>query len=155
MKNMDNSEVMTSYDFYNKNFPTIKFSIDKKFDGRTNNILLLIFYDNFLYEKYKNIKNDFDFINLLKTNFIESKEYNNENIGVFIICGNLRQTIDFVINEIFVKGRELTKKELDSIGIKNGMKSNSNFYVNLIQIIFFESQGTMLSKFNQLENDFN
>ena len=26
---MDNSEVMTSYDFYNKNFPTIKFSIDK------------------------------------------------------------------------------------------------------------------------------
>ena len=115
----------------------------------------MIFYDNFLYEKYKNIKNDFDFINLLKTNFIESKEYNNENIGVFIICGNLRQTIDFVINEICVKGRELTKKELDSIGIKNGMKSNSNFYVNLIQIIFFESQGTMLSKFNQLENDFN
>ena len=155
MKNMDNSEVMASYDFYNKNFPTIKFSIDKKFDVRTNNILLVIFYDNFLYEKYKNIKNDFDFINLLKTNFIESKEYNNENIGVFIICGNLRQTIDFVINEIFVKGRELTKKELDSIGIKNGMKSNSNFYVNLIQIIFFESQGTMLSKFNQLENDFN
>ena len=154
MLNMDDSEVMTSYEFYNKNFQYIKYNIDEKFKDRTNNILIVIFYDNFLYEKYKTIKNKFDFIQLLNDNFLDSEKYNNGDIGVFIICGNLIKTIDLVINEIFGKQGELNKKELDSIDIMEGMKSNSNFYINLIQIIFFESQGTMLTKFSQLESEF-
>ena len=151
---------MNSYDFYVKNFPYINYSIEKKYKLQTNNILLVIFYDNLLYKKYLSIKKDCDFIKFLLNKFSETENigecnhFNNEDYGVFIICGNLDQTIDIVINDIFGKKNNLDKKQLESIGILDGMKDNSDFYITLLQINFFDSEGAMNFKFNELIRDY-
>ena len=151
---------MNSYDFYVKNFPYIKYSIEKKYKLQTNNILLVIFYDNLLYKKYLSIKKECDFIKFLLNKFSETenigecKHFNNEDYGVFIICGNLDQTIDIVINDIFGENNNLDKKQLESIGILDGMKDNSDFYITLLQINFFDSEGAMNFKFNELIRDY-
>ena len=149
---------MNSYDFYVKNFPYIKYSIEKKYKEQTNNIMLIIFYDCLLYKKYINIQKDYDFIKYFQEKFSETeycgecKHYNSEEYGVFIICGNLEETVDIVINNIF--GKDLDKNQLESIGIIEGMKDNSNFYISLLQINFFDSEGAMNFKFNELIREY-
>ena len=145
---------MNSYDFYVKNFPFIKYSIEDKYKNQTDNIMLVIFYDNDLYCKYKEIHEEDDFILLLKYKFIDFDDYNNEELGVLIMCGDLVQTVDLVINDVFSEKKGLTEKELESIGIINGNKSRQSFYINLVQINFFDSKGAMSFKFKDIKNGF-
>ena len=142
---------INSYDFYVKNFPYIKYSIDDKFKNQTNNILLVIIYDQPLYEKYIEIKKENDFKELIKNEFMESECYNNEDEGVFLICGDLVENVDLIINNVFGKERKLEKEELKSIGIDEGMKNSYNFYISLIKIHFFYSKGEMSFKFNEIK----
>ena len=145
---------MNSYDFYVKNFPFIKYNIEEKYKNQTDNIMFIIFYDNELYCKYKKIKNDDDFVELLKEKFIDFQIYNNEELGVFIICGDVVQTVDLIINDVFSEKKGLSDKELESIGIISGNKSKQSFYISLVQINFFDSIGSMSFKFREIQNDF-
>ena len=153
MENKEIEEGSNSYDFYVKNFPYIKYLIDEKYVERTDKILLIIFYDNELYKKYLEIKKD-DFIQLLIDKFNDCETYNNEEDGVFIICGDLSETIDLVVNDVFSEKKGLNKKELESIGVLTVNKSSHNFYISLLQIYFFDSTGTMTFKFKELKNEF-
>ena len=153
MENKEIEEGANSYDFYVKNFPFIKYLIDEKYIERTDKILLVIFYDHELYKKYLEKKDD-DFMQLLIDKFNDCETYNNEQYGVFIICGDLRETIDLVINDVFSEKKGLKKNELESIGVINGNKSNHNFYISLLQIYFFDSTGTMNFKFKEIKNEF-
>ena len=151
---------MNSYDFYVKNFPYIRYIIEKKYINQTFNILLVIFYDYNLYEKYLSIQKDRDFIKYFQKKFAETehcgeyKHFNNKDYGVFIICGNLDESIDIVINDIFGEKSKINKKELESIGVVDTMKTDSNFYISLIQINFFDSEGAMNFKFNELIREY-
>ena len=145
---------MNSYDFYVKNFPFIKYSIDNKYKNQNDNIMLIIFYDYELYCKYKEIHINDDFIQLLKGKFIDIEDYNNEELGVFIICGDLVETVDLVINDVFSEKKGLSEKELETLGIISGNKSKQSFYITLLQINFFDSVGSMKFKFNEIKNDY-
>ena len=145
---------MNSYDFYAKNFPYIKYSIEDKYKNQTDLIMFVIFYDNELYCKYKEIHKNDDFMELLKEKFIGFQVYNNEEMGVFIICGDLVETVDLVINDVFSEKKGLSQKEMESIGIYNGKKTNQSFYISLVQINFFDSTGSMSFKFRDIKNDF-
>ena len=145
---------INSYDYYVKNFPFIKFMLDKECLKHTNKILIVIFYDHSLYKKYLSIKKDCDFVKLIQDEFMEYEHYINEDDGVFIICGNLARSIDLVINNVFGEKRKLTTKELESIDVINGNKTNNNFYVSLLQIYFFESKADMSFKFNEIKNQY-
>ena len=145
---------MNSYDFYVKNFPFIKYNIEEKYKNQTDRIMFIIFYDNELYCKYKKIHKNDDFIELIKGKFIDFQIYNNGELGVFIICGDLVQTVDLVINDVFSEKKGLSDKELESIGIISGNKSKQSFYISLVQINFFDTTGSMSFKFRDIQNDF-
>ena len=151
---MAEKEILKAYEFYVKNFPYIKYSIEKTLINKTDNILLIIFYDVPLYKKYLEMKNDNDFKVLLGGKFFDNEIYNNEDEGVYIIYGDICETIDLVINNVFGKNRKLDQKELKNIGIDNEMKNSHNFYVSLIKIIFCDSKGEMVFKFNEIKKQF-
>ena len=151
---MSGKEALKSYEFYVKNFPYIKYSIEENLIKKNNNILLVIFYDVTLYKKYLEFNKDNDFKKLLEDKFMDNNIYNNENEGVFVICGDLNDTIDLVINNVFVEKRDLNKEILNSIGIDAAMKNNHCFYVSLLKIIFCDSKGEMTFKFNEIQNQF-
>ena len=150
---MANDE-LNSYEFYVKNFPYIKYSIDGKYINQNQNVLLIIFYDNELYQKYLNINKENDFIKLFELSFSEHEIYNNKKYGVFIIKGNIFHPIDFIINDIFGEKRKLNTKELDHLNIDKIMKNDYCFYITMIKMYFFETKGMMDFKFNQIKNNF-
>ena len=100
-------EEINSYEFYVKNFPFIKTMIDEKYLQHTQHILLVIFYDNMLYKKYIQFKGENNFKLLIQNKFTDIELYDNEEYGVFVIGGDLINTIDLVINDIFIENRSL------------------------------------------------
>ena len=146
---------MNSYNFYIKNFPYIKYSIDEKFVNQMDKLMIVIFYDNDLYKKYLTFRKDDDFTRKLKEKFSRDAEvYNNEEDGVFIICGEISETIDLVINKVFSEKNGLNEEELKSINVLGSQKSNSLFYITIAQIKFFDSDGNMHFKFKELQKAF-
>ena len=150
---MANDE-LNSYEFYVKNFPYIKYSIDGKYINQDMNVLLIIFYDNDLYQKYLEIKKENDFIKLFKYSFSDYEIYNNEQYGVFLIKGNLLHPIDFIINDIFGEKRKLNSEELEILNIDKVMKNDYCFYVTMLKMYFFETKGMMDFKFKQIKNNY-
>ena len=148
------NEEINSYEFYVKNFPYIKFMLDEKHLNQDKNILLIIFYDHDLYEKYKTRNNGNDFIKLLKFNFIDADVFNSEEYGIFMISGDVVHPIDLIINEIFNEKRKLNKEELDLLGVDEVMKNNFCFYISMIKISFFDSKGSMKFKFDEIKNNY-
>ena len=106
------NEEINSYEFYVKNFPNIKFMLDEKHLNQDKNIILIIFYDNDLYQNYLNLKKENDFIKLLKLNFIDVNAFNSEEYGVFMISGDILHRIDLIINNIFNEKGKLSKEEI-------------------------------------------
>ena len=160
---MDEIE-MNSYSFYIKNFDYIKYSIEEKFVYKMDKIMLVVYYDHDLYKKYLKFRKNEDFIIKLKEKFsTDAKTYNNEEVGVFVICGEITETIDLVIEKAFCRANSLTKEELESIDVIGNNKSNNLFYISILRIIFFDSDGNMNFKFkefkkafsNENENDYN
>ena len=150
---MANDE-LNSYEFYVKNFPYIKYSIDGKYINQDMNVLLIIFYDNDLYQKYLEIKKENDFIKLFKYSFSDYEIYNSEQYGVFIIKGNLLHPIDFIINDIFGEKRKLNNEELELLNIDKIMKNDYCFYITMLKMYFFETKGMMDFKFKQIKNNY-
>ena len=148
------NEEINSYEFYVKNFPNIKFMLDEKYLNQDKNIILIIFYDTDLYQKYISLKKEDDFIKLLKFNFIDANVFNSEEYGVFMISGDIMHRIDLIINETFNEKRGLNNGELDLLGVDKVMKNDFCFYITIIKIIFFDSKGSMSFKFNEIKNNF-
>ena len=147
---MEDKEELISFDFYVKNFPFIKHLIDEKYLSNKSNVMIIIFYDYSLYLKYIKIKKDCDFMELIENNFNEKQNFNNKEDGVYIICGDLSQTIDEIINDVFGEKRNLNEKELNSIGVIKGNKANNTFYISLLKIYFFNTKGSMIFKYNDI-----
>ena len=147
---MEDKEEIISFDFYVKNFPFIKYLIDEKYLTNNSYVIIIIFYDYSLYQKYVKIKKDCDFMELMAKNFLFSENYNNKEDGVYIICGYLLKTIDEIINDVFDEKRSLNKNELNSIDVIKGNKTDNTFYISLLKIYFFNSKGTMSFKYNDV-----
>ena len=147
-------EVINSYEFYVKNFPYIKFMIDERYINHDKNILLVIFYDNDLFQKYLNLRKSNNFMNLIQNYFNDAEIYNNEENGVFMIQGDLINSIDFVINDIFGEKRGLTEKEVRDIEVDDVKKNNHCFYISMIKIFFFDDKGKSIFKFNEIKRNF-
>ena len=147
-------EEINSYEFYVKNFPFIKTMIDEKYLQHTQNILLVIFYDNMLYKKYIQLKGENNFKLLIQNKFTDIELYDNEEYGVFVIGGDLINTIDLVINDIFIENRSLSDKEMKSINLEAIDKNASCFYITMIKIYFFDAEGKMCFKFNEIKNNY-
>ena len=147
---MEDKEELISFDFYVKNFPFIKYLIDEKYLTNKSYVMIIIFYDYSLYQKYVKIKKDCDFMELMEKNFIDRQNFNSKEDGVYIICGYLLQTIDEIINDVFGEKRNLNEKELNSIDVIKGNKTDNTFYISLLKIYFFNSQGTMRFKYNDI-----
>ena len=148
------NEEINSYEFYVKNFPNIKFMLDEKHLNQDKNIILIIFYDNDLYQNYLKLKKENDFIKLLKLNFIDVNAFNSEEYGVFMISGDILHRIDLIINNIFNEKGKLNKEELELLEVDKVMKNDFCFYISMIKIIFFDSKGSMSFKFNEIKNNF-
>ena len=148
------NEEINSYEFYVKNFPFIKFMIDEKYIKHDKNILLIIFYDNNLYQKYLNLRKENDFIKLIQNYFIDAEIYNSEEYGVFMIQGDIIVSIDLIINNIFGENRTLTEKEAKKLEIDSVMKNRYCFYITLIKIYFFQDKGKMIFKFNEIKSKY-
>ena len=147
-------EEINSYDFYTKSFPFIKLMIDEKYINHNNNILLIIFYDNELFQKYLNLRKDNNFIKFLQNKFNNAEIYNNEEYGVFMIQGDLTKNIHSIINDIFGEERELTEQELKNINIDFVKKNEFCFYITMIKIYFFEDKGKLIFKFNEIKSSY-
>ena len=147
---MEDKEELISFDFYVKNFPFIKYLIDEKYLTNKSYVMIIIFYDYSLYQKYVKIKKDCDFMELMEKNFIDRQNFNSKEDGVYIICGYLLQTIDEIINDVFGEKRSLNENELNSIDVIKGNKTDNTFYISLLKIYFFNSQGTMRFKYNDI-----
>ena len=147
-------EEINSYDFYTKSFPYIKLMIDEKYINHKNNILLIIFYDNELYQKYLNLRKDNNFMKFLQNKFNNAEIYNNEEYGVFMIQGDLTKNIHSIINDIFGEERELTEQELKNINIDFVKKNEFCFYITMIKIYFFEDKGKLIFKFNEIKSSY-
>ena len=147
-------EEINSYDFYTKSFPYIKLMIDEKYINHKNNILLIIFYDNELFQKYLNLRKDNNFMKFLQNKFNNAEIYNNEEYGVFMIQGDLTKNIHSIINDIFGEERELTEQELKNINIDFVKKNEFCFYITMIKIYFFEDKGKLIFKFNEIKSIF-
>ena len=147
---MEDKEEIISFDFYVKNFPFIKYLIDEKYLTNKSYVMIIIFYDYSLYQKYVKIKKDCDFMELMEKNFIDKQNFNSKEDGVYIICGYLLQAIDEIINDVFGEKRNLNEKELNSIDVIKGNKTDNTFYISLLKIYFFNSQGTMRFKYNDI-----
>ena len=147
-------EEINSYDFYTKSFPYIKLMIDEKYINHKNNILLIIFYDNELFQKYLNLRKDNNFMKFLQNKFNNAEIYNNEEYGVFMIQGDLTKNIHSIINDIFGEERELTEQELKNINIDFVKKNEFCFYITMIKIYFFEDKGKLIFKFNEIKSSF-
>ena len=146
---------INSYTFYCKNFLYIKNIINEKYINQLDKVMLIVFYDNDLYKQYLKLRKDDDFIIKLKEKFSNDSDfYNNEEEGVFIICGGIEETIDIIINGIFNGENPLNKKELESINILEGKKTNKFFYITMIQILFFKTEGNMSFHFKELQNKY-
>ena len=152
---MDEGIEMNSYNFNVRSFDNIRYSIDAQFLYQIDNIMIVIDYDNDLYRKHlKNWKQE-EFAEKLKKNFCgDAKTYINEELGIFIICGDIEYPIHLVINEVFRHENGLTDEELISIGIFPVFKSDSLFYITMLQIKFFVSTEEMVSKFEELKKAF-
>ena len=148
------NEEINSYEFYVKNFPNIKFMLDVKHLNQDKNIILIIFYDNDLYQNYLNLKKENDFIKLLKLNFIDVNAFNSEEYGVFMISGDILHRIDLIINNIFNEKGKLNKEELELLEVDKVMKNDFCFYISMIKIIFFDSKGSMSFKFNEIKSNY-
>ena len=148
------NEEINSYEFYVKNFPNIKFMLDEKHLNQDKNIILIIFYDNDLYQNYLNLKKENDFIKLLKLNFIDVNAFNSEEYGVFMISGDILHRIDLIINNIFNEKGKLNKEELELLEVDKVMKNDFCFYISMIKIIFFDSKGIMSFKFNEIKSNY-
>ena len=148
------NEEINSYEFYVKNFPNIKFMLDEKHLNQDKNIILIIFYDNDLYQNYLNLKKENDFIKLLKLNFIDVNAFNSEEYGVFMISGDILHRIDLIINNIFNEKGKLNKEELELLEVDKVMKNDFCFYISMIKIIFFDSKGNMSFKFNEIKSNY-
>ena len=151
---MENKEEICSFDFYVKNFPFIKYLIDEKYLSNKSNVMLIIFYDYSLYQKYVKIKKDCDFMKLIENNFNNSESFNSKEDGVYIICGDLFQTIDEIINDVFGEKSCLNEKELNSIDVIKGNKTNNTFYISLLKIYYFNSKGTMSFKYYDIKSQY-
>ena len=128
---------INSCTFYCKNFLYIKNIINEKYINQLDKVMLIVFYDNDLYKQYLKLRKDDDFIIKLKEKFSNDSDfYNNEEEGVFIICGGIEETIDIIINGIFNGENPLNKKELESINILEGKKTNKFFYITMINIAY-------------------
>ena len=147
-------EEINSYDFYTKSFPYIKLMIDEKYINHKNNILLIIFYDNELFQKYLNLRKDNNFMKFLQNKFNNAEIYNNEEYGVFMIQGDLTKNIHSIINDIFGEERELTEQELKNINIDFVKKNEFCFYITMIKIYFFEDKGKLIFKFNEIKSSY-
>ena len=147
-------EEINSYDFYTKSFPYIKLMIDEKYINHNNNILLIIFYDNELFQKYLNLRKDNNFMKFLQNKFNNAEIYNNEEYGVFMIQGDLTKNIHSIINDIFGEERELTEQELKNINIDFVKKNEFCFYITMIKIYFFEDKGKLIFKFNEIKSSY-
>ena len=148
------NEEINSYEFYVKNFPNIKFMLDEKHLNQDKNIILIIFYDNDLYQKYFNLKREHDFKKLLKYNFIDAVDFNSDEYGVYMISGDIKHGIDLIINEVFNEKRKLNKEELELLEVDKVMKNDFCFYISMIKIIFFDSKGSMSFKFNEISSNY-
>ena len=148
------NEEINSYEFYVKNFPNIKFMLDEKHLNQDKNIILIIFYDNDLYQKYFNLKREHDFKKLLKYNFIDAVDFNSDEYGVYMISGDIKHGIDLIINEVFNEKRKLNKEELELLEVDKVMKNDFCFYISMIKIIFFDSKGSMSFKFNEIKSNY-
>ena len=148
------NEEINSYEFYVKNFPNIKFMLDEKHLNQDKNIILIIFYDNDLYQNYLNLKKENDFIKLLKLNFIDVNAFNSEEYGVFMISGDILHRIDLIINNIFNEKGKLNKEELELLEVDKVMKNDFCFYISMIKIIFLDSKGSMSFKFNEISSNY-
>ena len=148
------NEEINSYEFYVKNFPNIKFMLDEKHLNQDKNIILIIFYDNDLYQNYLKLKKENDFIKLLKLNFIDVNAFNSEEYGVFMISGDILHRIDLIINNIFNEKGKLNKEELELLEVDKVMKNDFCFYISMIKIIFFDSKGNMSFKFNEIKSNY-
>ena len=151
---MDNKEEIISFDFYVKNFPFIKYLIDQKYLANKSNVMIIIFYDYSLYKQYVQIKRDCDFMKLIEDNYNEKQYFNSKEFGVFAICGDLSQTIDEIINDVFGEKRSLNEKELNFIEVIKGNKTNNTFYISLMKIFFFNSKGQMIFKYNDIKSNY-
>ena len=147
---MEGKEELISFDFYVKNFPFIKHLIDEKYLTNKSNVMIIIFYDYSLYLKYIKKKKDCNFMELIENNFNEKQNFNSKEDGVYIICGDLSQTIDEIINDVFGEKRNLNEKELNSIGVIKGNKANNTFYISLLKIYFFNTKGSMHFKYKDI-----
>ena len=147
-------EEINSYDFYTKSFPYIKLMIDEKYINHKNNILLIIFYDNELFQKYLNLRKDNNFMKFLQNKFNNAEIYNNEEYGVFMIQGDLTKNIHSITNDIFGEERELTEQELKNINIDFVKKNEFCFYITMIKIYFFEDKGKLIFKFNEIKSSY-
>ena len=148
------NEEINSYEFYVKNFPNIKFMLDEKHLNQDKNIILIIFYDNDLYQNYLKLKKENDFIKLLKLNFIDINAFNSEEYGVFMISGDILHRIDLIINNIFNEKGKLNKEELELLEVDKVMKNDFCFYISMIKIIFFDSKGSMSFKFKEIKSNY-
>ena len=148
------NEEINSYEFYVKNFPYIKYMLDEKYKEHDKNILLIIFYDNDLYQKYLNLKKENDFIKLIQNYFNDAEIYNNDEYGVFMIQGDIIVTIDLIINNIFGENRRLQEKEIKNLEFDPIMKNDYCFYISLIKIYFFHDKGKMIFKFNEIKSNY-
>ena len=147
---MEDNEELISFDFYVKNFPFIKHLIDEKYLENKSNVMIIIFYDYSLYQKYNKIKKDCDFMELIEQYFFEKQMFNSKEEGVYIICGDLTRTIDIIINDVFGEKRNLNEKELSSIDVIKGLKTDNTFYISLLKIYFFNTKGTMDFKYKDI-----
>ena len=147
---MEDKEELISFDFYVKNFPFIKYLIDEKYLTNKSYVMIIIFYDYSLYQKYIKIKKDYDFMKLMQDHFYDIKEFNSKKDGVYIICGGLYQTIDEIINDVFGEKRNLNEKELNSIDVIKGNKTDNTFYISLLKIYFFNTKGSMHFKYKDI-----
>ena len=152
---MEEERETNSYNFNVKSFDSIKYMIEETFMYQTENIMIVIFYDNELYGKYLKLRKQEKFIEKFKKKFSgEVKTYINEKQGIFAICGEIVDDIHSVINEIFPQENGLTEKELESIGVIPLFKSDSLFYISLLQIKFFDSTGEMAWNFKDFVEDY-
>ena len=114
--------------------------------------MIVVYYNNDIYSKHIKSTKQENFTELLKEKFIgDVKTCINEQLGFFVICGDIEYPVHFIINEVFPIEKGLTDEELKSIGVVPIFKSDSLFYINMVRVKFFDSTDDMISKFKEFE----
>ena len=157
---MQNENPIKTYNIYPKNFEILKFILDEEYNKYKHNIILIIFFDNEIYQEFMSkFADDYKISDLFKI-FINAFEETFEEVfddrekGIFMISGDLSKNIVNTFNEIFGKFDNLTPEQKSNMNLDNNISKPYIYFINLIQIQFCPSRGLAVKNFNEIKKSF-